>query len=138
MKIGNEIEALLEAGQIRLAVVVSDLPGASGRQALKQHLERIGVLERQQQELEQELTRQMKLVWEQVRRMPAGNMLQAVAHRLLRLIWRRLAQRVDYEERGPRQWDTARLAARTTWLGAEFRRHGHEVTFQPAQLESMT
>ena len=272
VEIRNEIEALLEEGQIKLAAVVSDLLGASGRRVLealaegetdsrvlaqkfdrrvrasererqealegrlpaahrlvlKQHLERIGVLERQQQELEQELTRQMKPVEEQVRRltqvpgihvvaaqhliaelgpdcaafpsarqaaswvgvcpgrqesagqsssdaspkgnrfvrgllcqvahaavrtkdsyweslfqrwvrrMPAAKALWAVAHRLLRLIWKLLAQRVDYEERGPRQWDTARLAARMKRLRAEFRRYGYEVTFQPAHCESTT
>lgn len=271
VEIRNEIEALLEEGQIKLATVVSDMLGVSGRRVLqaladgetnldelvgkfhhrvraskaqrrdaldgrlpaahrlvlKQHLERIAMLERQQGEMEQELTQQLKpheeqvrrltkvpginvvagqhllaeigphvaafptpgqfaswagacpgrqesagesrsnrspkgnryvrallcqiahaatrtkgSYWESlyqrwVRRMPATKALWAVAHRMLRLIWKLLATGVDYEERGPRQLDPARLAARMKRLRTEFRRHGYEVTFQPAHGESM-
>lgn len=271
VEIRNEIEALLEEGQIKLTMVVSDLLGVSGRRVLqaladgetnldelagqfnhrvraseaqrrdaldgrlpaahrlvlKQHLERIGMLDRQREELEQELTRQMKPVEEQVRRLakvpginvvaaqhllaeigarmeafptagqlaswaglcpgrqesagesksdgsPKGNRfvrglvcqvahaasrtkgsyweslyqrwvrrmapakaLWAVAHRLLRLIWKLLGQAVEYEERGPRQLDATRLKARMKRLRMEFRRHGYEVSFTPAHGESM-
>jgi hypothetical protein len=73
-----------------------------------------------------------------VRRMSAAKALWAVAHRLLRLIWKLLAQGVDYEERGPRPLVAARLAARIKRLRAEFRRQGYEVTFQHARCESTT
>lgn len=271
VEIRNEIEALLEEGQIKLTMVVSDLLGVSGRRVLealaegetdveklvkkfdrrvrasererrdaldgrlpaahrlvlKQHLERIGMLDRHREELEQELTRQMKPVEEQVRRLakvpginvvaaqhllaeigarmeafptarqlaswaglcpgrqesagesksdgsPKGNRfvrglvcqvahaasrtkgsyweslyqrwvrrmapakaLWAVAHRMLRLVWKLLRQAVEYEERGPRQLDAGRLKARMKRLRMEFRRHGYEVSFTPAHGESM-
>ena len=73
-----------------------------------------------------------------VRRMPATKALWAVAHRMLRLIWKLLVQAVDYQERGPRQLDPVRLAARMRRLRAEFRRHGYEVTFQPVNAGSTT
>jgi len=59
------------------------------------------------------------------------------AHRLLRLIWKLLGQAVEYEQRGPRQLDAARLKARMKRLRTEFRRHGQEVSFTPAHGESM-
>lgn len=270
VEIRNEIEALLEEGQIKLSTVLTDLLGVSGRRVLealaggetdpeelarkfdhrvraseaqrreavdgrlpaahrlvlKQHLERIRLLERQQRELEQELSEQLKAHAEQVRRlaevpginvvaaqhliaeigpqvaafatpgqlaswagvcpgrqesggesrsnrspkgnryvralicqiahaatrtkgsyweslyqrwvrrMAAGKALWAVAHRLLRLIWKLLHHGVDYRERGPRQMKPLRLAARMRRLRAEFRRYGYDLRFTPAHEPS--
>ncbi len=160
--------------QQRLDAVDGDLPPAH-RIVLKQHLERIALLEQQQGELQRLLSEQLKpyqdqvrrLVqvpginviaaqhllaeigaraasrtkgsyWERlfrgwVRRMPPTKALWAVAHRLLRLIWKLLAQGVDYQELGPRLTDHRRLALRMKRLKHDFRPLGYEVTFVPAQ-----
>jgi transposase len=265
VEIRNEIEAVLEEGQIKLAVVVTDLLGVSGRRVLaalaagsdnaseladlfnkgvrasrerridaldgrlaeshrlvlRQHLVRIDLLERQRAELEAELTRQLAPWREQVRRlaqvpginviaahhliaeigaraeafpsapqlaswagvcpgreesagesrsdrspkgnrfvrglicqiahaasrtrgsfweglyqslvrrMPANKALWAVAHRILKLIWKLLAEGIEYSERGPRRLDSTRLAKRMRALRLEFQRHGYQITFSP-------
>ena len=45
------------------------------------------------------------------KRLGAQKALWAAAHRLLRLIWKLLHDKIAYAERGPRAWDSARLPA---------------------------
>ncbi len=79
--------------------------------------------------------------WEELfqrlqRRIGPNKALWAVAHRMLRLIWKMLAQGVEYQEKGPRSMDPTRLKARMKHLQHEFRRHGLEVQFVPVQAPS--
>lgn len=268
----NEIEALLEEGQIKLSCLLSDLLGVSGRRilralaegsmdpaalaqmfdrrvrasqqeridalsghlppahrlVLRQHLDRIDLLDRQRAELQRQLTESMQDYQPAVRRLaevpgmnvvaaqhliaeigpdvaafpspqqlaswagvcpgrqesagesrsnrsPKGNRfvrglicqiahaasrtkgsswegqygywqkrlgpqkaLWALAHRLLRLVWKMLAQGMDYVERGPRRSDPARLKARMKRLRHEFRIYGMEIQFTPIQTASIT
>jgi len=270
VEIRNEMEAVLEEGQIKLSTVLSDLLGLSGRRVLqalaegvtdvealaklfdarvraseaarrdavdgrlagahrlvlKQHLERIAMIERQQEELEQELKKQLAPYEDEVRRltkvpginvlgahhlmaeigprmkafatagqlaswagvcpgrqesaersrsdrspkgnrfvralvcqiahaaartkgshwqdlyqrwtkrMPGPKALWAVAHRMLRLVWKVLALGVEYQEQGPRRMDLAALTARMKRLQREFLRHGYEVSVTTTHVES--
>jgi transposase len=61
--------------------------------------------------------------------------LWAVAHRMLRLIWKLLHDKVDYLERGPRAWDQARIQRRMRNLKRQFAALGYQVTFQQAVPE---
>jgi len=56
---------------------------------------------------------------------------------MLRLIWKMLAEAVDYIEQGPRVMDAARFAARMKRLRREFRLHGMDLDFKPINGESM-
>lgn len=71
------------------------------------------------------------------KRLGPNKALWAVAHRMLRLIWKMLAEAVDYVEHGPRVLDPARLAARMRRLRREFRLHGIDLDFKPINGESM-
>ena len=70
------------------------------------------------------------------RRLGRNKALWAVAHRMLRLIWKLLATGVDYIELGPRALDPARLEARMRRLQREFRQHGIEISFTPTNAVS--
>jgi hypothetical protein len=61
--------------------------------------------------------------------------LGSLAHRLLRLVEKLLAQGVEYVERGPRQMDSIRLLARMIRLQREFRQHGFEIQFTPSPAD---
>lgn len=65
------------------------------------------------------------------RRLGPKKALWAVAHRLLRLVWKILAQEVDYIEHGPRQADVRLLQGRMKRLRHDFRQHGFDVIFIP-------
>lgn len=58
--------------------------------------------------------------------------LWAVAHRLLRLIWKILYLKVTYHERGPRAWDPVRLARRMQHLKRQFAALGYDLNFTKA------
>lgn len=55
--------------------------------------------------------------------------LWAVAHRMLRLIWKILHAKVAYQEHGPRAWDRARLARRMQHLKRQFAALGYDLAF---------
>ena len=61
--------------------------------------------------------------------------LWAVSHRMLRLIWKLLHDKVDYLERGPRAWDRSRIQSRMRNLKRQFAALGYHVTFQQAAPE---
>lgn len=66
-----------------------------------------------------------------------NNELWAVAHRMLRAIWKTLAEAVDSIEQGPNVLDATRFAARMKRLQCEFRLHGINPDFKPINGESM-
>jgi len=57
----------------------------------------------------------------------------AVAHRMLRLIWKVLHQKVRYMEHGPRNCNPQALQKRKRRLLSEFRRLGYNVQLTPLQ-----
>ena len=69
------------------------------------------------------------------KRLGVQKALWAVAHRLLRLIWKLLHDKVLYVERGPRAWDSARIQRRMRNLKRQFAALGYQVTFQQVALE---
>lgn len=59
--------------------------------------------------------------------------LWAIAHRLLRLIWKILAEGVTYQERGAGITDPVCLRRRMLRLQKEFLHHGFEIQFTPSK-----
>jgi hypothetical protein len=57
----------------------------------------------------------------------------AVAHRMLRVIWKVLHQKVRYVEHGPRSGNPQALQKRKRRLLYEFRRLGYSVQLSPLQ-----
>lgn len=75
--------------------------------------------------------------WEELfarmsRRIGVNKALWAVAHRLLRLIWKLLFTKVQYREYGPRASDPIRTKRRIRYLQRQFRTLGYDVTLTPA------
>ncbi len=68
-----------------------------------------------------------------VPRLGHAQAIGAIAHRLCRLIWKLLHQRVRYEERGP-EVNRARTQRRAGKMIRELRSLGYRVEFGPAQL----
>lgn len=70
------------------------------------------------------------------RRMDFRKALWAVAHRILKLIWKILKHNVDYIEYGIRADNPARLAEKMRRLKRDFKRQGFEISFTPIRVES--
>ena len=71
-----------------------------------------------------------------VPRLGHAQAIGAIAHRLCRLIWKLLHQRVRYEERGP-EVNRARTQRRATKMIRELRSLGYRVECGPAQLRTV-